>query len=509
MKQKLFRWQSIKFTLSYLFLPRDEPAYVLISLGLITLAGVAMRLLLINKPVQYDEAYTFIHYASKPLWVILANYSAPNNHIFHTLLVALTYRLFGGGLWTLRLPALLAGVLCIPVAYLAGRRFFSAPQALAASAAIAAAPGLIEYSANGRGYTLVVLFSLLLVNFAALLAERQEKSALAAYALTAALGFYTIPIFLYPMAGISLWLAVAYLLENDAWLNRWKRLGNFLAACARAGALTLLLYSPVILFGTGLASLVSNEIVEPQTWRVFLMNLSPRLINTVISWMMGVSPAFRFLLLAGFVISLLFYKKVSAQKWPLQIALVLGSAVFMSLQRVVPLPRIWLFLNAFYMFFSAAGLAWVLEMTLKRVLAPRARDALLSAVIPIVTMGVFINAFFGPRAAIVREHDLPEERAADFLAEHIRPGDVIFAVPPVDIQTAYYLVLQGVPFERFYQRDHPAPVQKALVLVRIYSKYDTPQRVLNAYSLASAFDLSAGKVVYEYGQLRIYSIPLK
>lgn len=509
MNRQLLRWHSIKSTLRYLFGPGGEPAYVLVSLGLVTLFGLALRLLLINKPVQYDEAYTFIHYASKPLAVTLANYSAPNNHIFHTFLVSLTYRLLGGGLWTLRLPALLAGVLCVPAAYLAARRFFSRSQALAAAAVIAATPGLIEYSVNGRGYTLVVLFSLLLANFAGLLAGRQEKSALAAYAITAALGFYTIPIFLYPMAGISLWLAVTYLLENEPWQTRLKRLGVFLAACALAGLLAILLYSPVIFFGTGLASLVGNEIVEPQTWRVFLMNLSPRLANTAISWMMGVSPAIRVLLLVGFLLSLFFYRRVSNQAWPLQISLVVGSAVFMVLQRVVPLPRIWLFMEAFYMFFAAAGLVWALDWLIQKLLTARAREALLSAAILVVVTGVFVNTLFGLRVAIVKDRDLPEEHAAGYIVEHIQPGDVIFALPPVDIQTAYYLVLQDIPFDRFYQKDHPVPVRNALVLVRTNSKHNTLQKVLDAYGLASAFDLSAGAVVYEYGQLQVYSVTPK
>ncbi len=471
--------------------------------------GLILRVLLVNKPIQYDEAYTFIHYASKPLATILANYSAPNNHIFHTLLVALFHRLLGAAPWILRLPAFLAGALCVPAAYLAGRRFFSRPQALAAAAAIAATPGLIEYAVNGRGYTLIVLFSLLLANFAGLLAGKQDKPALAAYAITAALGAYTIPVFLYPFAGISLWLAVTYLLENDAWANRLKRLGRFLAACALAGLLALLLYSPVIFFGTGLASLVRNEIVEPQTWRVFLANLSPRLTNTAVSWMMGVSPAFRLLLPGGFLLSLIFYRKASNQTWPLQISLVLASAVLMTLQRVVPLPRIWLFMEAFYMLFAAAGLVWALDWLLQKFLSLRLRETLLSASVLLLTLGVLVNSLFGLRVAIVQERDLPEEHAAAYIAEHLQPGDTLLAVPPVDIQTAYYLVIQGIPFERFYQPGRPAPVQNVLVVLRTNSKKDTPRKVLDFYRLAPEFDLSAGLLVYEYGPVQVYSIPPK
>jgi 4-amino-4-deoxy-L-arabinose transferase-like glycosyltransferase len=110
--------QKSQSILREFFIPEQEPLWVPIALGLITLVALALRLMLIVQPVQYDEAYTFIHYASKSLTTILANYSAPNNHIFHTLLVAIAYHLFGASLWTLRLPAFLAGVLTVSAAYI-------------------------------------------------------------------------------------------------------------------------------------------------------------------------------------------------------------------------------------------------------------------------------------------------------------------------------------------------------------------------------------------------------
>lgn len=498
-----------KSTLQHLFVPQAEPRWVFVALGLITLAALVLRALLIRQPVQYDEAYTFIHYASQSLTTILANYSAPNNHILHTLLVALAYHLLGADLWTLRLPAFLAGLLAVPAAYVAARRFFSAHQSLAAAAGLAVTPVLIEYSANGRGYTLVVLFSLLLANFAGLLLEKQTTPALVAYGLTAALGFYTIPIFLYPMAGISLWLFVSYLTESGSWKNRLHSLTVFLLTCALAGLLTFLLYSPVIFFGTGLGSLVSNEIVESQNWSTFFGNLSPRLTNTAAFWMTGIAPAFRFLLLAGFLLSLIFYRKSSNQRLPLQVFLVLAVAILMLAQRVVPLPRVWLFLDAYYMLFAAAGLTWLAEILLRGFFSARLKDGILAAVVALVPLLYLIVFTQGAHFAIVRENDFPEEFAAAFLREHIQPEDTLIAVPPTDIQTAYYLVIDGLPFDRFYQPDHPAQMQNALVLVRTNSKQGTPKSVLQYFDLTQHFILARAELVYEYGPLQVYSIPTR
>jgi uncharacterized membrane protein len=49
-----------------------------------------------------------------------------------------------------------------PVMYITARRFFSRPQALGAAALVAVLPVFIDYSVNGRGYTMLFVFALLL-----------------------------------------------------------------------------------------------------------------------------------------------------------------------------------------------------------------------------------------------------------------------------------------------------------------------------------------------------------
>ncbi|HSK67562.1 MAG TPA: hypothetical protein VK888_11560, partial [Anaerolineales bacterium] len=109
--------RSIPGTFQHLFLPGKDPAYVYGLLWAITLAGMILRYWKIDQPIAYDEAYTFIQYATRGVKHILADYSAPNNHIFHTLLVSISYMLFGDQTWVVRVPAFLAGTLCIPAAY--------------------------------------------------------------------------------------------------------------------------------------------------------------------------------------------------------------------------------------------------------------------------------------------------------------------------------------------------------------------------------------------------------
>jgi hypothetical protein len=505
------RSRSLRAVLEDLFLREMDPPAILLGLGGITLIGVLLRLLDIDKSIAYDEAYTFIHFASREFKHILADYSAPNNHIFHTILVGISYRLFGGQAWALRLPAFVAGVLVIPAMYITARRFFSAHQSLAAAGLVAVIPLFVNYSVNGRGYTLLVLFALLLANFAGILVVRQSKAALIAFTLTAAFGFYTIPIFLYPMAGISLWVVVTHLFANEPLPQKARRLGIFLGACLLAGLLTLLLYSPVIVFGSGLSSIIGNEIVKSLNWSTFLENLDPRLLKAWNKWMIGISPAFENVFLGGFLVSLLFYRKVSNQKLPLQVFLGLAVAILLVLQRVSPLPRIWIFLEAFYLMFAAAGLVWLLEMAFRRLTGSSLTGKLLAIGIPLVFIAAFTATLIGrAQNPVFLDRDLlPEAYAADYLAGHLQPEDTIIATGPVDIQAAYYLSLHGISFDRFYKRDHPVEIRNALVMLRQNSKHSTPESVVEFFRLDQDLDLSAAELVFEYASVQIYSIPAR
>jgi len=495
----------------HLFLREKDPSYVFLILGIITLVGLVLRLLEINKPIAYDEAYTFINFASRPFRHILADYSAPNNHIFHTILVGIAYRLFGGQAWVLRLPAFVAGTLMAPVMYITARRFFSYPQALGAAALIAMVPVFIDYSVNGRGYTMLFLLALLLANFAGILVDRQSKPALIAFGLTAALGFYTIPIFLYPMAGVSLWVVATYLFTKEPWQSKWRRLAVFLGICMLAGLLTFILYSPVILFGSGFASITGNEFVQSLDWSAFLANLGPRMINVWDKWMIGFGPTIEYLFLGGFLLSLFFYRRLSSQKLPMQLFLALALAILLVLQRVTPTPRIWLYLEAFYIMFAAAGLVWLIDLIIGRVVKSQLAERILSYAILLLFIGVFSSTLIarGQNPALLQRDRSPEAYAADYLADHLQPEDTLVATGPVDIETAYYLRLRGISFDRFYKRDHPVQIQNALVLVRENSKYKTPESVVNFFKLDRILDLSMAELVFEYANVQVYSVPAK
>jgi hypothetical protein len=313
------------------------------------------------------------------------------------------------------------------------------------------------------------------------------------------------------MAGISLWVVATYLFTKESREERLRKVATFVGACLLAGILTLVLYSPVIIFGSGLSSIIGNEIVRSLSWSTFLENLDPRLLKAWNKWMIGISAIFEYAFLGGFLASLLLYRKVSSQKLPLQVFLALAVAILLVLQRVSPLPRIWIYLEAFYLMFAAAGLVWLVELLLRAIAGAIHTERILSFAIPLVFIGAMTNMLMDrAQNPVFQDRDLlPEAYAADYLAENLKPEDTIVATGPVDIQAAYYLSLHGVSFDRFYKRDHPIEIQNALVMLRKNSKYKTPESVVEFFKLGEELDLSAAELVFEYASVQIYAIPAK
>ena len=89
---------------------RKESRIHLLLLAAVLVLALAVRLLFLFQPMRYDEAYTYTHFASTPIYLTVSNFSSTNNHIFHTLLVQFSSLIFGNQPWALRLPALIAGL---------------------------------------------------------------------------------------------------------------------------------------------------------------------------------------------------------------------------------------------------------------------------------------------------------------------------------------------------------------------------------------------------------------
>ena len=76
-------------------------------LALLVVGATAARLSLMGEAMRYDEAFTFLNYATHPVGHIVSTYDLPNNHVLYSLLAHYSWLAFGDHVWTVRLPSIL------------------------------------------------------------------------------------------------------------------------------------------------------------------------------------------------------------------------------------------------------------------------------------------------------------------------------------------------------------------------------------------------------------------
>ncbi len=483
---------------------RDDKWTILTLFGL-TVIGLFIRLIQINNAVGYDEAYTFIHFASRSLQVILTDYSAPNNHIFHSLLVYIVYHTFGNHVWALRFPAFLAGVLTIPAIYMAGKIIYGKNAALIAAALVACTPILVDFSVNARGYTLMCLFSCLILWIAGILRKQSNFTGWLLLSLFSILGFYTLPVMVYPVSVIFLWLLVSWVVKDLNSNSRGKFIFGLIVTSLSTILITFLLYSPILIFGSGFSSITSNEFVKSQSWLDFLQSVQSRIPRVWGDWNYLVPSWMALITGLGFILLIVFEWKRFSHKIPVWIPTVISISILIILQRVTPWPRVWLFLLVFYLLWAAAGWTALIQLFMAKITLKWVQPVFLGA---IILLTCFTYVAYRNKPGFNPEEEYPMREVAEFVAENITSADTLVAVSPVTIQAGYYLTIQKIPFERFYDRDRKGDIKHAIVLVADRSKFPSLESVVEFQQLQGILDTDRAELIHQYKRMSVYSVPV-
>jgi len=446
-----------------------------ISIAVIIFAGFAIRLLYLNRSMRFDEALTFISYAKSPFPSVLANYSEPNNHIFHTFLVQIVYLAFGNHPMLIRLPAFVAGVLTIPVSYRVGRLFYNRHVGLLAAALVAASPPLVDFSVNARGYTLLTLITLLMLWLAHGLKRRNKTSHWLFLGILSALGFYTLPTMLYPMGIIAFWLLLSIIFQT-AGRHRSQLLRNYVVSMVLGAVLTLILYTPVILF-TGLSKLVSNPYVASLPASEFYGQLPVVWsgIYDFVTWQMP--PVVVWLCDIGILVVIISHAKLTKDRISLLAMCVVWLLPVLLIQRVIPYDRVWIFLIPIYSVLAAAGLVYLLRFVINWI--PSWENPF-SAVVVVLCAGLAVqlqqsNAIHDSLRT-GRADD--SEAAAFYFEENIKQGDSLYFSYPTNWTVFYYADLHHLTFLERESTDTP---QTATDTIYVYYHWEDEKiRLLDA-----------------------------
>ncbi|HMI52347.1 MAG TPA: glycosyltransferase family 39 protein [Candidatus Saccharimonadales bacterium] len=147
-------WKAFSSYFGRQFDKGSETILEIASVAIVFGIGVFLRWHHLGRPVCFDEAWTYVDFAARPLGLVLSRYPAPNNHLLNTLLIHFSTAWFGNTVLGLRFPALVAGCLVIPATWFLGRALYGSAAGILAAGAVAGLPTFVEFSVNGRGYSL-------------------------------------------------------------------------------------------------------------------------------------------------------------------------------------------------------------------------------------------------------------------------------------------------------------------------------------------------------------------
>jgi hypothetical protein len=485
---------------------QKEDKIHLFSLLLIVLIAIAVRLFFLFRPILHDEAYTFVYYASKPLYIGLTHYSSTNNHLFNTFWTHIAYVFLGNKPWVLRLPALFAGVLIVPAAYLVIRIFYNKYAALMTSGIVASSAVLISYSTLSRGYTLLCLIFLLILALAKYLMQTRNQAAWLLFAVLSTLGFYTIPIMLYPFGIVVVWLSLAIMVK-DTNLNRDYLIRNLFISLVITVILTLTLYAPVFTV-SGLKALIANKWVASVSWQFFISKLFHQFSSAWLQWNDKIPSAAKFLLLIGFLMSLIIHKRLSTCRIPIILSVVIWCLPVLIIQRVIPFTRVWLFLLPLYAGLACVGISYILLNISPKL--SNYRSFMFAVLTIVLSIWLSLNVI---HKGLDNRGWVDAENITLSLKEYLKPGDRVLCIlnssPKAGSQApmAYYFKFYGMSFN-YLKSDLSSSRRIFIISQHDWSQQElikSLQELLDKEGLAVT-SFSIPKLIHQYRLKDIYEI---
>jgi hypothetical protein len=269
----------------------------------------------------------------------------------------------------------------------------------------------------------------------------------------------------------------------------------WLATGFGAAVLTLMLYLPILIY-TGPAKLFTNGFVSPIPWPDFIETISHRLLETWGEWTFRVPLIVVLLLTAGWTSSLLFHKKISSTRIPLQAAAALWILLLLLVQRPNAWSKVWVFIQPLMLLWAAAGIIGLLGLI-------RIRTFPLAA----IAVGLFMGWGIWHAANLASE--LPElwkiqgseESAVLFAQEQLVDGDEIVVAPPDDAPVWYYAELHGA-YDALYRSD--SAFNRLFVLVNP-AEGQTPETVIDSRGPGVAsVALESCRLMNTFGKMQVF-----
>jgi len=416
----------------------------LIFLLLIIALSIIIRLFYINQPMRHDEAITFLSFVKKPLIKSLSDYSSSNNHLFHTFLSHIFYVIFGNREWVIRMPAFISGLLIIPASYFTTRVFYNKFAAILTAGLVAASSTMVAYSTNARGYTIIILFFLVCLAVARYIKDEDNKALWFIFIILSILGFFTLPMFLYPIGLIYVWLLLC-LIFKDSNLDKRTLFKNIIFSVGIIFLITLLFYTPAIIFLITETGIVQDAI-KSHSLGDFIQQL-PSWMNSIWNrWNSDIPSVISIILAICFFLSIIFNHKQKAPKIPVVAAAIVWLVPLVLIHRPTMFERVWLFLLPIYLMVSASGLVFALRFILRK---ENIFKIVVFTLVILLTLGIGFNVIQSKSVYYSTETGTLQdaEEITIFLKDKLKYPDRLIVGCPSEWPLPYYFDRYGVSID--------------------------------------------------------------
>lgn len=132
---------------------------------LVLAIALALRTISLNSDLWIDEVFTLVDFIRLPVGKILTDFSSDNQHILFSLLSHASVALFGESPWAIRLPSVLFGLASIWAGMRLALVVYGKQVAAFSGLLMAVSYHHIWFSQNARGYTMLLLGTVLSTYF--------------------------------------------------------------------------------------------------------------------------------------------------------------------------------------------------------------------------------------------------------------------------------------------------------------------------------------------------------
>jgi hypothetical protein len=414
--------------------------FVLFIYALFRLPGLGV-------PLASDELATVSLWAQMPYLKILSNYQYPNNHIFLSLVLSFLLKTFGLKEWLLRMPLLICGMISICQGYYLGRRLSrNSNVGFFTALLMAICEKHIFYSTNARGYLVLMVLALLVVNcllngLESHLIKVKKSNRISRWGAFLGwvgiwlVGTWTVPTFLFFEVSIGIFIVGLLLAGNS--LSSFERVYLLLplASCV-AGSIGFY-FQYFVLIDSGMLAQASSHAAKT-TWSL----LFPEILE---EW---IKP-FELASIILFLFVFLALRKISQQnqKWAFLLVCVwLGPILvgcigfFTEKLPGLPHPRTYFYLQPFFLILVVMGVREAgikLLIVMKRNYDFQKRSLLiikggLAAILLLVSGLNFFQYTYPERKS--RE---PLDRVHDFI-KTLKPNDLLLVSKKIHVELYLY-----------------------------------------------------------------------